>query len=142
MNLSPAIKLIKEFEGCSLVAYQDGAGRWTIGYGRARNVKPGDSCSSELAEEWLFEDIDAVLDQVSSLINEILTDNQYCALVSFVYNIGIGRFKSSTLLRNINLGKLEEASENFLDWDHVAGKPCEGLMRRREAERELFLSDN
>ena len=88
---------LKSFEGCRLQAYQDAAKVWTIGYGHTKGVRRGDNITQEKAEEYLREDVEEVEGQILAL-NLNLTQPQFDALVSFVYNVGIGAFKKSTLL--------------------------------------------
>lgn len=139
-NLAAAISLIKEFEGCALRPYQDLRGIWTVGYGHTHNVCADTVCTADDAEKMLSDDLRMVALQVDGLSLITLTDNQRCALISLVYNIGCGRFQVSTLLKKLNNRDLSGASDEFLVWDKINGKPCDGLLRRRKAERELFLS--
>lgn len=134
------LKLIKEFEGCSLVAYQDAAGIWTIGYGCTHDVSPGMTITAEEAESRLRKYADATAVQVQNLLKWAVNDNQFSAIGVFAYNVGCGNLQKSTLLNCVNTGHLEDAAEEFLRWVKVAGIPSDGLLRRRKAERELFLT--
>ncbi len=134
------IDLVKHFEGCSLVAYPDGAGIQTIGWGHTQGVKEGDTCSQEQADAWLMENIESAAAGVSAVIDVPLNENQFAALVSFTFNLGIGSLRGSTLRKLINSGQTALAASEFLKWDKVAGKPSPGLQRRRQAEMDLFLS--
>jgi lysozyme len=140
------LELIKAFEGFRSRAYQDVVGVWTIGYGTTRvdgqPVCQGMVCTREQAEEWLRKDVDKYLQEVSALINPKikLTQNQIDAIASLVYNIGVGNFSRSTLLRLINAGDMEGAAKQFLRWNKAGGRVVEGLTRRRQAEAELFLT--
>ena len=137
--------IIKEFEGFRAIAYLCPAGVWTVGYGSTRiNGKPvgkGTKITTEEAEVFLEQDLKSFEDGVSQNVSIELTQNQFDALVCFVYNVGLGNFKKSTLLKKLNAGKLEEAAEEFLKWDKSKGKSLPGLTRRRKAERALFLSE-
>jgi lysozyme len=140
MTTGPAgISLIEEFEGCRLTAYQDGAGVWTIGYGHTHGVKPGDTCTEDEAREYLAYDLESAQSWVTKLVTVPLTQSQFDALVSFTYNLGAGSLRSSTLLKLVNAGSYALAAQEFAKWDKVAGKESPGLLRRREAERDLFL---
>ncbi len=137
--------IIKEFEGFRAIAYLCPAGVWTVGYGSTRiNGKPvgkGTKITTEEAEVFLEQDLKSFEDGVSQNVSIELTQNQFDALVCFVYNVGLGNFKKSTLLKKLNAGKLEDAAEEFLKWDKSKGKSLPGLTRRRKAERALFLSE-
>jgi lysozyme len=132
------IALIKSFESCKIVAYQDGAGVWTIGWGHTGGVKHGDTCTQAQADAWLAEDIGGAEDAVSRLVRSSLTQNQFDALVSFTYNEGSGHLAQSTLLELVNSLRMESAAAQFARWDMVAGKSSPGLLRRRDAEAALF----
>jgi lysozyme len=134
-------KLLKEFEGCSLTAYQDQGGKWTLGYGHALGVKAGDTLPDEMAAALLLsQDVQELVPIVSKLVKSTLTDNQFSALVCFAFNVGTGNLSQSTLLNCINTGHIDHAPAEFTRWVKVNGIPNEGLMRRRLAERDLFLS--
>lgn len=132
--------LIKTFEGCRLQAYKCPAGVWTIGYGRTTDVKPGDTCTQEQADQWLAEEYDAFEREVLNLIKVPLTENQLGALVSFTYNLGARSLKESTLRRLLNDGGYEGAAGQFARWNRAGGRVLKGLVRRRAAEMELFLT--
>jgi lysozyme len=133
-----ASELIKQFEGCRLEAYQDGNGIWTIADGHTGGVKAGDTCTQEQADAWLNEDLAIVDRALSKMVRVEVTQNQYDALVSFVYNIGAYHFLFSTCLKDLNAGDLEGAANGILLWNKVAGKVSAGLVRRRAAEKALF----
>ena len=141
MKPSPVcFALIKKFEGLCLIAYRDARGVPTIGYGHTRNVRMGDTCSTEQAEEWLIEDVDDHAKPILKLLLVKVTQGQFDALVSFAFNLGVRALKNSTLLRYLNAGDTELAAEEFAKWVHAGTQRLEGLVRRRDAERELFLS--
>lgn len=137
------LELIKEHEGLRLKAYLCQAGIPTIGYGHTKGVKLGDTTTAEQAEAWLKEDVSDSENGVNSLVKITITQNQFDALVSFVFNLGSGAFGSSTLLKKLNSGDYSAAADQFLVWNKVRvnGKLqiSNGLKRRRKAERELFL---
>ena len=140
---SKGLELIKEFEGFSSVAYLCSAKKATIGYGNTfwedgTPVKIGDQISKERAETLLKHVVDNFSVAVEVDIKIEVTQNQFDALVSLAYNIGLGAFKNSTLLRQLNRGNFVGASQEFLRWDKSNGKPLLGLTRRREREKILF----
>ena len=139
------LELIKEFEGFSSTAYLCSAKKATIGYGNTfwedgTPVKIGDQISKERAETLLKHVVDNFSVAVEVDIKIEVTQNQFDALVSLAYNIGLGAFKNSTLLRQLNRGNFVDASQEFLRWDKSNGKPLLGLTRRREREKLLFES--
>ena len=142
---SKGLELIKEFEGFSSTAYLCSAKKATIGYGNTfwedgTPVKIGDQISKERAETLLKHVVDNFSVAVEVDIKIEVTQNQFDALVSLAYNIGLGAFHNSTLLRQLNRGNFVGASHEFLRWDKSNGKPLPGLTRRREREKLLFES--
>ena len=137
-----ALEKIKAFEGCRLTAYQDAAGVWTIGYGHTKDVKPGDKISQYWADECLKKDIEAVEAQIEKL-DLTLSQPQLDALVSFVFNVGIGKFKESTLLRYIREGRSEnDIKRQWRQWVYAGNppRPLPGLIKRREWESIRYFS--
>ncbi|MDY0424939.1 lysozyme [Enterobacter rongchengensis] len=139
------IAMIKQFEGCKLTAYQDSVGVWTIGYGWTKPVdgKPiraGMTIKQETAERLLKTGLVSYESDVSRLVKVGLTQGQFDALVSFTYNLGARSLATSNLLRKLNAGDYAGAADEFLRWNKAGGKVLNGLTRRREAERALFLS--
>jgi lysozyme len=132
--------IIADFEGCKLSAYLCPANVPTIGYGRTSNVKMGDTCTQEQADAWLQEELDHFGSGVAEMIKVEVNQNQFDALVSFAYNVGLGALKGSTLLRLLNQGKHSECGEQFLRWNKAGGKVLAGLIRRRIAEKVMFES--
>lgn len=134
------IKKIKEFEGLRLEAYVDAAGVMTIGYGHTgRNAERGNKISQYYAEELLRRDLDKVESQVNAL-GVAHTQGQFDALVSFTFNVGIGRLKSSTLLKVIrNGGSRKQIKKEFKRWVYAGGKVLKGLERRREYESKRYF---
>lgn len=134
-----AAPLIKEFEGCKLKAYKCPADVWTIGYGHTgKDVTSGLTWTQDQADEALAKDIETALTQVQSVVKYRLSDKQLAALVSFVFNLGIGNFSRSSLLKRINDGDLAGAQRELGKWTYAGGKHLPGLARRREAEAKLF----
>lgn len=135
------IELIKKFEDFRSEAYKCPAGVWTIGYGHTGGVKPGDRVTETEAEGFLRKDIESSEKIVSTLVKRPLNQNQFDALVSFVYNTGSGNFAGSTLLRKINKNPLDVSiKEEFQKWVYAKGKRLEGLVKRRLEECELYFS--
>ncbi|MDE1714955.1 lysozyme (plasmid) [Chromobacterium amazonense] len=134
------INLIKQFEGLRLAAYQDSVGVWTVGYGHTSpDVKPGLRISNEQAEQLLRQDLARFEKGVGRLVKAPISQNQFDALVSFSYNLGLGSLQSSTLLRLLNQGDYQGAAGQFPRWDRAGGQVLAGLTHRRLAERDLFL---
>lgn len=143
------LKLIQEYESFRAEAYLDIKGVPTIGYGTTyypdgTPVQLGDICTRSQAEVWFANDskaIDAFLDR--NVTQKKLTQNQFDALASFIYNVGRSAFIASTMYKLIKLGKMAEAAEQFLVWNKITknGKKeySEGLMERRKKERALFV---
>ncbi|MBU9845336.1 lysozyme [Rahnella ecdela] len=138
------IALIKSFEGLSLSKYQDIVGKWTIGYGHL--ILPDEVFNVALteaqAETLLRRDLAVSEKGVNQYVLVPLTQNQFDALVSFTFNLGVGNLKSSTLLRVLNAQQYQSAADEFLRWDKAGGKQVAGLTRRRTAERALFISQS
>ena len=139
MNLGDrGLALIKEFEGCRTTAYLDSVGVPTIGYGHTKGVQIGDTCTEEQATEWLREDVPDAEDCVNSAVSVPLTECEFDALVSFVFNLGCGNFRKSTLLRKLLDSDYDGACVEFHKWDKAGGQQLAGLTRRRAAEAKLF----
>jgi lysozyme len=134
------IDLIKSFESCRLAAYQDIRGLWTVGYGH-RLASPGNppmSISQPMADLLFSVDLKEFASGVRKSLTFPVSQCQFDACVSLAYNIGIGAFNSSTLLKLINHGSLDDAAAHFPAWDHSDGVEVEGLLRRRAAEQAMF----
>jgi lysozyme len=134
------IALIKEYEGLRLGAYLCSAGVLTIGYGHTGGVKEGDLITEQKAEQLLQDDLKKFENGVLRLVRVPLTQNQFDALVSFAFNLGVGNLGKSTLLKMLNDRDYKGAAGQFIRWNKAAGKELAGLTRRRIAESELFLS--
>lgn len=137
--------LIKRFEGFRAKAYVCPAGVNTIGYGTTRiNGKPvelGAIITTDEADRFLEEDLKKFEDSINQNVLIELKQNQFDALVSFVYNVGVGNFIKSTLLKRLNEKNINAAADEFLRWNKANKKVLPGLTRRRNAERDLFLKD-
>lgn len=134
------LALIKSFEKLALVAYPDQGGVWTIGWGHTLWVKPGTTCSEVQADIWLQDDLRGAVDGVSRTLTRAIPQNAFDALVAFAFNAGVGAEGHSTLARLVNAGDMAGAAEQFGLWVHVNGQVSNGLVRRRAAERDLFLT--
>ena len=136
-----AYELIKQFEGLRLKAYLCPAGIWTIGYGHTSGVSPNSFITIQEADEYLHRDVAAIEMQLNKL-NLILRQCQWDAIVSFVFNVGIGNFRSSTLLAKIRTNPDDNSiMDEFLRWVYANGKVKKGLQKRRLAEMKLYFSD-
>ena len=133
------IDLIKHFEGCELQAYQCAAGVWTIGYGHTKGVQPGDEWSEDHANHMLEVELEEYENYVSTAVTVPLSQNQFDALVSWVYNLGNGNLTSSTMLKVLNSGDYDGVPAQIKRWNKAGGKVLEGLNRRRQAEADMFV---
>ncbi len=138
--------LIQKSEGCSLVPYVCAGGVVTIGYGTTRDNR-GYSITLDhrkidyvKAEEYFNRDVKKFSAMVKRLLKVPASNNQFSALVSLAYNIGIGNFRASTLLRKLNRGDYEGCASEFWKWRRSKGKILPGLVTRREMERRLFIT--
>ena len=139
------IQLIQHFEGCRLTAYQCPAGVWTIGWGTTEpinGVRPhkGMRITQAQADTLLMQHLTTYEQAVNTLVTYPIHQNQFDALVSFTYNCGKGALQTSTLLSKLNQGDVKGAAQEFLRWNKAGGKVLPGLIRRRTAERQLFLT--
>ncbi|WP_210523472.1 lysozyme [Pantoea ananatis] len=132
--------LIKRFEGLKLEVYRDSVGIPTIGYGHTNGVKMGDVITCEQADKYLREDLLVAELTINTNVKVKLTQNQFDALASFVFNLGSGNFVKSTLLKKLNAGDFAAAADEFGKWVNAGGKKLAGLVKRRAAEREVFIS--
>ena len=132
------ISLIQKFEGCELEAYQCSAGVWTIGYGHTKDVVEGMTITKEQAEQMLVDELHEYENYINEYVTVALSQNQFDALVSWVYNLGPANLKASTMLKVLNSGKYEDVPAQMKRWNKAGGKVLEGLIRRREAEACLF----
>lgn len=147
MNLSAeGSKLIRDFEGLRLEAYQDVAGIWTIGYGTIRypdgsRVKEGDRCTEQQATDYFHHDIESKVLATDLYTTDAVTPNQFDALVSFVYNLGEKAFFDSTLRKRVNADPNDPDIRNqFMRWHFAGGKPVKGLWVRRHSEADHYFA--
>jgi len=133
------IELIKKFENCKLTAYKDSVDVPTIGYGHTKDVRMGMVITQALAEQYFQEDLNLIVKLLNGMgIN--YRQNQFDALCSWIFNIGSGRFTTSTLKKYIVAGKDDiEICNQIIRWVNAGGKPLLGLKRRRVAEANMFI---
>lgn len=141
------VNLITKWEGCKLVAYKDGGGVWTIGYGHtsaagAPPVRAGMRITQDEAIRIFKNDIVKYEDAVTKVLNKTPSQNQFDAMVSLCYNIGPTAFQNSTLVKKFNQGDFIGASKAFMSWVKDNGKVVKGLENRRKSEKSLFDRDN
>jgi GH24 family phage-related lysozyme (muramidase) len=141
------IELIKKHEGLRLQAYLPTPNdKWTIGYGHTKTAQKGMVITEERAEELLRQDVAWVEAAIAKLVKVKLTQNQYDALASLIFNIGEGAFARSSVLRELNEGNYQDAANAFMMWNKQRSKTTgkmnvlKGLTKRREEERNLFLT--
>jgi GH24 family phage-related lysozyme (muramidase) len=139
------LELIKEFEGFRSKAYRDAVGVWTIGYGHtsmagAPQVTPDLIVSKTEATDILRRDVEMFAEGVRESVHVPLTDQQFSALVSFAYNVGLGGFRSSSVLKAVNARDFEAVPRRLNLWVKAGGRMLPGLVRRRAAEGALFMS--
>lgn len=135
------LEIVKSFEKLKLRAYlptKDDV--WTIGYGHTKGVRPGDTCTVEQAYAWLREDCGEAERAVNQFTLTPLSQEQFDALVSLTFNIGVGAFRRSTLLTLLDQRQYSKAAAQFDRWNKQKGNVLNGLTRRRKIERELFES--
>lgn len=141
ISVSPrGLELIKKFEGFKSTPYICPGGKLTIGYGKV--IKEGEytSITKDQAESLLRSTVSSFERSLQKYVKVPLNQNQYDALVSFIYNVGAGNFSKSTLVKLLNSGDYDGAANEFLKWVKSDGKVLRGLQRRREEEKALFLS--
>ncbi len=141
------IAIIQEFEGCRLEAYRDIVGVWTIGWGHAATSrlepipKSGMKITQAEADALHAKDLEHFGHKILPLMSRQPTPNQFGAMLSLSYNIGVGAFRKSTCLRRFNEGDIEGAADALQWFNKAGGKKVRGLVRRRAAEADLFLQD-
>jgi lysozyme len=135
------IEKIKEFEGLRLRAYRDSGGKPTIGYGHTLGVKMGQHITERQAEEMLEQDL-WVAGRFPNTMKEIDTQGKYDAVVSFIFNLGVGNFKRSTLYKHIRHHAPDRLIQaEFRRWVHAGGKVLPGLVKRREWEAQRWVQE-
>lgn len=136
------IALIKTFEGCKLRAYLDAVDVPTIAYGRTKDVKIGDICTQQQAEDWLEEELVEYEGYVNEAVKVELTQPQFDSLVSWTYNLGPSNLNRSSMLRVLNTSDYDNVPEQIMRWNKAGGRVLPGLVRRREAEAEMFKGND
>ena len=142
------LALLKRFEGWRASAYPDpgtGGAPWTIGYGHTSmagppKVTPGMTITKAEGEKILKRDLKKYEDAVKRWVRVPLSQEQFDALTSFVYNVGEGNFKKSSVLKRVNQGRFDDVPARLMLWNKAGGRVLKGLTRRRSAEGELFAS--
>tara|TARA_R100000664_G_scaffold9149_3_gene15201 strand:+ start:243 stop:686 length:444 start_codon:yes stop_codon:yes gene_type:complete len=132
------LSLIKKFEGCELKAYRCAANVLTIGYGSTKNVKEGDTITQEEADKLLLHEMKEYEGYINDMVKSDLKQNEFDALVSWVFNLGPSNLSSSTLLQKLNNKDWDDIPNQIKRWNKAGGEVLQGLVRRREAEALLF----
>lgn len=140
------VQHVKRFEGCKLTAYPDPGSKngepWTIGYGHTSDgflkVEKGLRITQDVADGALENDLNEIAAAVERLVKVKLNDNQFGALVSFTFNVGVGAFSKSTLLKKLNAGNYDAVPGELARWNKNDGKVMTGLTNRRAAEAGLW----
>ena len=139
-HLSPAGRdLIKSFESLRLTAYKDSGGVWTIGWGHTRSVYAKMTIDREMAEAFLDTDLLEPARAIRLMVEVALSQNEYDALTSFIFNVGGKKFGESTLLEKLNHSEYGMAADQLPRWNKDNGATVAGLTKRRKAERAYFL---
>lgn len=140
-----AIDLVKRYEGFKPEAYQDSVGVWTIGYGttiiNGQPVKAGMTITEDQALQLVKQEVNKLWSQIEQITKVNLNENQMNALVDFAYNLGFNALKTSTLMKYVNESQFDKAADEFGRWVFAGGKVLPGLVKRREAEKQLFLME-
>ena len=137
------LALTKSFEGLRLEAYQDSVGVWTVGYGHTGpGVAEGMTVTDAEAETLLLADLEDAVRCVNRKVTAAISQGQFDAMVDFCFNAGRGNFLQSTLLRKVNSGDFAGAAAQFGLWVHAGGEVVPGLVRRRQAEAEMFSGES
>lgn len=145
MMTEEGLALIRRLEGFRSEAYRDAVGVWTIGYGHTSMAGPpavtaGLRITAEEGAAILARDVEAVAQGVRKAVTVELSDNQFSALVSFAYNVGLGAFRASSVLKTVNAGAFADVPARLALWVKAGGKTLPGLVRRRALEGELFAA--
>lgn len=136
------LSITKNFENCKLAAYWDPYAKcWTIGWGHTGpDVQEGMSITQDEADTLLLQDTMRAQLTINTYVDVVLTQQEFDALVDFVFNCGPANFRESTMLKLLNAGKYHAAAAQLDEWDHAGGVELAGLLRRRQAETAEFLS--
>ncbi len=131
-------ELIKKYEGCKLKSYKCSAGVNTIGWGHTKNVKSNMEIDIQQAKEFLIEDVEQCEDCINKHVKVELNQNQFDALCSWVFNLGCGNLKRSTLLKVLNKGQYQDVPFEIKKWCYAKSVKLAGLVKRRKEEAKLF----
>ncbi len=148
LKTSPAgLAHVANMEGCRLKAYQCSADKWTAGLGHTQGIEAGDQITLDQAADYFIKDVAQAEQVVNNAITHPPTQGEYDMMVSFVFNLGAGNFRRSTLLRKFNAADRVGACNEYLRWVYVSGKNCRlkasncsGIVTRREIERNICLN--
>ena len=133
-----AIAIIKHFEGFRSTPYYCSSGVLTIGYGRTKNVRLRDTTTWAKEDHWLINEVLKINSFINQVVEPYMSPSQMAALISFIYNVGLGNFNRSTLLKRLN-NEDKRASDELLRWTKgSSGLNLPGLVRRRKTEKHLF----
>jgi len=154
MQMSPhGLELLEQWEGFKTTVYKDSAGLPTIGVGHLLTkselssgkitingvpVKYGDGLTEQQVTDLLAQDVQPAAAAVNNNVKVPLNQNQFDALVSFTFNVGVGAFTSSTLLKVLNQGQYDEVPTQLLRWTRAGGQVVQGLVNRRNNEIKLW----
>lgn len=133
------VDFVAGWEGFEPKAYRDGGGVWTLGYGRTLGVGPGDTCTMAQAKEWLLADLARHWEGLAKYLTREPSQQQADALLSLAYNCGVAAVGPSGTVARFNAGKDQECADRFLFWDLDNGVHVPGLLKRRKAERAIYL---
>ena len=133
-----ASDFIKKWEGLRLKTYHCTSWIKTIGYGHTKGVKENQEITVEEADKFLDDDLFDHFYDLKSLVTVKVTEGQFIALMSFIFNLGSANLKSSTLLKKLNQGDYDGASKEFPRWCYSGKKIVQGILNRRNAEVKLF----
>lgn len=142
MNISEkGLQLLKHYEGCELNAYRCSADVLTIGYGHTKGVTEDMVITQEEADQMLQDEMPEYESYINDMVTVDLNQDQFDAMVCWVYNLGSGNLASSTLLKVLNEGDYEAVPEQMKRWNKAGGKVLNGLIKRRDSEAKLFCSE-
>lgn len=137
---------IANSEGCRLKAYQCSADKWTAGLGHTEGIKPNTTITLEQAADYFIKDVSEAEKVVDNIITKTPKQGEYDMMVSFVFNLGAGNFRRSTLLKQFNAGQNIKACYQYVRWVYVNGRDCrledndcEGIVKRRAIEQDVCL---
>lgn len=133
------LPFVEGWEGLRTTAYNDGGGVWTIGIGRTKGVRPGDTCTEEQARAWFADEMREYAAALEAYLIRPPSQQQFDALLSLAYNCGVAAIGMSGVVARHNAGLHEDCANRFLLWNKDGGRPVAGLTKRREAERAIYL---